>query len=83
MLLVKLVEVEYAGRLKEMKGKIQKASGKEEQDEQAGAVDQIKKKYGFSYSNVSTFNLALQKPLFIHLNHASIFQSDTAGNKRS
>jgi len=54
MLLVKLVEVEYAGRLKEMKGKIQKTSGKEEpQDEQAGAVDQIKKKYGFSYSNVS------------------------------
>ncbi|KAK8471598.1 hypothetical protein PHAVU_003G270100 [Phaseolus vulgaris] len=39
------------GRLKEMKGKIQKTSGKEEQDEQAGAVDQIKKKYGFSYSN--------------------------------
>lgn len=63
MLLAKLVEVEYAGRLKEMKGKIQKTSGKEEQDEQAGAVDQIKKKYGFSYSNsnVSTFNHVLHE----------------------
>ena len=41
-----------------MKGNIQKTSGKEEQqDEQAGAVDQIKKKYGFSSSsNVSNFS---------------------------
>ncbi|KAK7360314.1 hypothetical protein VNO77_02298 [Canavalia gladiata] len=40
------------GRLKEMKGNIQKASNKEEQQvEQAGAVDQIKKKYGFSSSS--------------------------------
>jgi len=63
MLLAKLVEIEYAGRLKEMKGKIQKTSGKQEQeqDEQAGAVDQIKKKYGFSYSNVSTFNHVLRE----------------------
>ncbi|XP_047178116.1 uncharacterized protein LOC124845114 [Vigna umbellata] len=50
------------GRLKEMKGKIQKTSGKEEQDEQAGAVDQIKKKYGFSYSNeTSAAKLAQSK----------------------
>ncbi|KAH1234380.1 Syntaxin-binding protein 5 [Glycine max] len=40
------------GRLKEMKGNIQKTSSKEkQQDEQAGSVDQIKKKYGFSSSN--------------------------------
>ncbi|KAH1206129.1 Craniofacial development protein 2 [Glycine max] len=44
------------GRLKEMKGNIQKTSSKEEQqDEQAGAVDQIKKKYGFSSSNETSF----------------------------
>ncbi|XP_061351439.1 uncharacterized protein LOC133296460 [Gastrolobium bilobum] len=43
------------GRLKEMKGNIQKTSGKEEQqDEQAGSVDQIKKKYGFSSSSNET-----------------------------
>ncbi|MCI01104.1 syntaxin-binding protein, partial [Trifolium medium] len=35
-----------------MKGNNQKASDKEEQqDEKAGAVDQIKKKYGFSSSS--------------------------------
>lgn len=40
-----------------MKGNIQKTSGKEEpQDEQAGSVDEIKKKYGFSSSsNVSLY----------------------------
>ncbi|KAJ1413328.1 WD40/YVTN repeat-like-containing domain superfamily [Sesbania bispinosa] len=52
------------GRLKEMKGNIQKTSGKEEQqDEQVGAVDQIKKKYGFSSSSndTSTAKLAESK----------------------
>ncbi|XP_027348737.1 uncharacterized protein LOC113860236 [Abrus precatorius] len=43
------------GRLKEMKGNMQKTSSKEEQqDEQAGAVDQIKRKYGFSSSSNET-----------------------------
>ncbi|RDY02840.1 Syntaxin-binding protein 5, partial [Mucuna pruriens] len=43
------------GKLKEMKGNIQKTSSKEEQqEEQAGAVDQIKKKYGFSSSSNET-----------------------------
>nr|KYP36996.1 hypothetical protein KK1_041853 [Cajanus cajan] len=43
------------GRLEEMKGNIHKTSSKEEQqDEQAGAVDQIKKKYGFSSSSNET-----------------------------
>jgi hypothetical protein len=38
--------------VKEMKGNNQKASDKEEQqDEKAGAVNQIKKKYGFSSSS--------------------------------
>jgi len=42
-----------------MKGNIQKTSSKEEQqDEQAGAVDQIKKKYGFSSSNVSIYPIS-------------------------
>ncbi|RYQ81759.1 hypothetical protein Ahy_B10g100368 isoform D [Arachis hypogaea] len=37
------------GKLKEMKGNIHKTSAKEDQqEEQAGTVDQIKKKYGFS-----------------------------------
>ncbi|MED6204054.1 hypothetical protein PIB30_005452 [Stylosanthes scabra] len=37
------------GKLKEMKGNMHKTSAKEEQqEEQAGTVDQIKKKYGFS-----------------------------------
>ncbi|KAK7379694.1 hypothetical protein VNO78_34383 [Psophocarpus tetragonolobus] len=40
------------GRFKEMKDNIQKTSSKEEQqDEQAGALNQIKKKYGFTSSN--------------------------------
>lgn len=51
--------MQYTGRLKEMKGNIQKTSSKEEQqDEQAGAVDQIKKKYGFSSSNVSIYPIS-------------------------
>ncbi|PNY11041.1 syntaxin-binding protein 5-like, partial [Trifolium pratense] len=40
------------GRLKEMKGNIQKTSVKEEQqEEQPATVDQIKKRYGFSSSS--------------------------------
>lgn len=40
-----------------MKVKNQKSSSKEEQpEEKAGAVDQIKKKYGFSSSGVSAIN---------------------------
>ncbi|KAJ7944051.1 Transducin/WD40 repeat protein [Quillaja saponaria] len=43
------------GKLKEMKGNNQKILGKEEQqDEKAGAVDQIKRRYGFSSSNESS-----------------------------
>ncbi|KAK2427188.1 Transducin/WD40 repeat superfamily protein [Trifolium repens] len=43
------------GKVKEMKGNSQKASDKEEQqDEKAGAVNQIKKKYGFSSSSGET-----------------------------
>ncbi|XP_057420453.1 uncharacterized protein LOC130714562 isoform X2 [Lotus japonicus] len=43
------------GKFKEMKGNIQKTAGKEEpQDEQAGSVDEIKKKYGFSSSSNET-----------------------------
>ncbi|XP_054775821.1 uncharacterized protein LOC129284382 [Prosopis cineraria] len=52
------------GRLKDMKGNIQKTSDKEEQqDEKGGAVDQIKKKYGFSSSSdeTSTAKLAQNK----------------------
>ena len=52
--------MQYTGRLKEMKGNIQKTSSKEkQQDEQAGSVDQIKKKYGFSSSNVSIYPIML------------------------
>lgn len=44
------------GRLKEMKGNIQKTSAKEEQqqEEQPATVDQIKKRYGFSSSSNET-----------------------------
>ncbi|XP_073219915.1 uncharacterized protein [Cicer arietinum] len=43
------------GRLKEMKGNIQKTSVKEEQqEEQPGTVDQIKKRYGLSSSSNET-----------------------------
>lgn len=44
-----------------MKGNTQKTSDKEEQqDEKGGAVDQIKKKYGFtSTSDVSTCTIEL------------------------
>ncbi|CAJ2635925.1 unnamed protein product [Trifolium pratense] len=43
------------GRLKEMKGNIQKTSVKEEQqEEQPATVDQIKKRYGFSSSSNET-----------------------------
>ena len=42
------------GKFKQMKVKNPKGSTKEEQqDEKGGAVDQIKKKYGFSLSGVS------------------------------
>lgn len=42
------------GKLKQLKVKNPKGSTKEEQqDEKGGAVDQIKKKYGFSLSGVS------------------------------
>ncbi|GMY11090.1 isoform 2 of syntaxin-binding protein 5 [Fagus crenata] len=45
----------FTGKLKQMKVKNQKSSTKEEQqDEKAGAVDQIKKKYGFSLSGESS-----------------------------
>ncbi|KAK7262765.1 hypothetical protein RJT34_30345 [Clitoria ternatea] len=47
------------GRLKEMKSTMQKTSSKEEQhDEQTGAVDQIKKKYGFSSSSSNETSVA-------------------------
>ncbi|XP_024641061.1 uncharacterized protein [Medicago truncatula] len=43
------------GKVREMKGNNQKASDKEEQqDEKAGAVNQIKKRYGFSSSSNET-----------------------------
>lgn len=49
-----------SGKLKQMKVKTEKNSAKEEQpdwnnaaDNKAGAVDQIKKKYGFSSAGVS------------------------------
>ncbi|XP_019446907.1 PREDICTED: uncharacterized protein LOC109350194 isoform X1 [Lupinus angustifolius] len=43
------------GKFKEMKGNNQKTADKEEQhDDQAGSVDQIKKKYGFSSSSTET-----------------------------
>ncbi|MED6112163.1 hypothetical protein PIB30_059215 [Stylosanthes scabra] len=53
------------GKLKEMKGNIHKASAKEEQqEEQAGTVDQIKKKYGFSsYSSSDVSNIFLNMNL--------------------
>lgn len=44
----------FSGKFKQMKVKNQKSSiGEEQQDEKVGAVDQIKKKYGFSSSGVS------------------------------
>lgn len=49
-----------------MKGNSQKAPDKEEQqDEKAGSVDQIKKKYGFSSS--SNVRIYLSYPPFIML----------------
>ncbi|CAJ1942207.1 unnamed protein product [Sphenostylis stenocarpa] len=57
------------GRLKEMTGNIQKTSGKEEQqDEQAGAVDQIKKKYGCSSSNETSVAKLAQSKLQENMN---------------
>ena len=48
----------FTGKLKQMKVKNQKSSTKEEQqDEKTGAVDQIKKKYGFSLSGVSVHRI--------------------------
>ncbi|RDY11140.1 Syntaxin-binding protein 5, partial [Mucuna pruriens] len=60
------------GRLKEMKGNNQKASDKEgQQDEKDGALDQIKKKYGFSSSsNESTVAKRAQNKL--HENTAKL-----------
>ncbi|KAK7252631.1 hypothetical protein RIF29_36717 [Crotalaria pallida] len=52
------------GKLKEMKGNNQKTSDKEEQqEEKAGSLDQIKKKYGFSSSSneIGTAKLAVTK----------------------
>ncbi|KAJ4837935.1 hypothetical protein Tsubulata_022530 [Turnera subulata] len=40
----------FTGKIKQMKGKNEKNIKEEQQDEKAGAVDQIKKKYGFSSS---------------------------------
>lgn len=46
----------FSGKLKTVKVKNDKNSTKEEQqDEKIGAVDQIKKKYGFATPNVSIF----------------------------
>ena len=49
--------IQYTGKVREMKSNNQKASDKEEQqDEKAGAVNQIKKRYGFSStSNVRIY----------------------------
>lgn len=41
----------FAGKLKQMKGKNEKVPAKEEpQEENTGSVDQIKKKYGYTSS---------------------------------
>lgn len=49
-----LLNISFSGKWKQMKGKNEKNNMKEEQqDEKTGAVDQIKKKYGFSHSGVS------------------------------
>ncbi|BAT99874.1 hypothetical protein VIGAN_10141300 [Vigna angularis var. angularis] len=56
------------GRLKEMKGNYQKASDKEgHQEEKDGALDQIKKKYGFSSSSNET-TAAKQAQIKLHEN---------------
>ncbi|XP_068468684.1 lethal(2) giant larvae protein homolog SRO77 [Phaseolus vulgaris] len=56
------------GRLKEMKGNYQKASDKEgQQEEKDGALDQIKKKYGFSSSSNETA-AAKQAQIKLHEN---------------
>lgn len=53
-----------------MKLKNEKSSTKEEpQDEKAGAVDQIKKKYGFPISGVSLHPRCTSHRIF-NLNHA-------------
>lgn len=67
--IVTLIESVYtssknSGKLKQMKVKMEKNSAKEEQpdrnpDNKAGAVDQIKKKYGFSSAGVSTHLLPI------------------------
>ncbi|CAL0313098.1 unnamed protein product [Lupinus luteus] len=50
------------GKFKELKGNNQKTSDKEEQhDDQAGSVDQIKKKYGFSSSSSSSTETSVAK----------------------
>lgn len=47
----------FSGKLKQMKVKNEKTISKEEQqqDEKSSAVDQIKKKYGFSLHGVSNY----------------------------
>ncbi|WVZ11788.1 hypothetical protein V8G54_016318 [Vigna mungo] len=56
------------GRLKEMKGNYQKASDKEgHQEEKDGALDQIKKKYGFTSSSNET-TAAKQAQIKLHEN---------------
>jgi hypothetical protein len=45
--------VSFAGRIKQMNVKNEKNIKEEVKDEKTGAVDQIKKKYGFSLSGVS------------------------------
>lgn len=54
----------FKGKLKVMKGKNEKVPAKEDpQDEKAGAVDQIKKKYGFSLTGDSSAAKVAQNKL--------------------
>lgn len=58
-----LLKGNFAGKLKQMKGKNEKVPAKEEpRDEKAGTVDQIKKKYGYTLTGEpSAANLAQNK----------------------
>lgn len=56
------------GKLKHIKSKNEKNSSKEEkQEEKAGTVDQIKKKYGFSKSGVSYTTNVYPSSICIHI----------------
>lgn len=47
--------ISFAGKIKQMSVKNEKNIKEEVKDEKTGAVDQIKKKYGFSLSGVSIY----------------------------